>query len=63
MTVMAVTGNQVRLGINAPKDKEVHREEVGESATGGASTRMYEQLDQTKNCSTARFAINIAAFS
>jgi carbon storage regulator CsrA len=26
--VMAVNGSQVRIGINAPKDVEVHREEI-----------------------------------
>jgi carbon storage regulator len=30
VTVMAVKGNQVRIGINVPKDVEVHREEVYE---------------------------------
>ena len=28
ITVLGVKGNQVRLGVNAPKDGSVHREEI-----------------------------------
>jgi carbon storage regulator len=30
VTIVGVRGNQVRVGINAPKDVPVHREEVHE---------------------------------
>lgn len=34
VTVLGVKGNQIRLGVNAPKDVAVHREEIYDKIHG-----------------------------
>jgi carbon storage regulator len=58
LTVLGVKGNQVRIGINAPKSVPVHREEIYErikrELQGDANGNVQEEQTTAKKAEFAR---------
>lgn len=47
VTVLGVKGNQVRIGVNAPKNVSVHREEIYQRIQKEKVAGLEAQLNQT----------------
>ena len=48
VTVLGVKGNQVRIGITAPKDVAVHREEITQRIHGDEGNRRADNEERTR---------------